>query len=74
MDKKPRSGSLMKIPDHISESLETIFWVQILKFFDADPDSVNFIRRINERNEVTWVAVYCLKPWNLEVESSSCLM
>jgi hypothetical protein len=32
----------MKIPDHISESLETIFWVKkILKFFDAylDPES-----------------------------------
>jgi hypothetical protein len=27
----------MKNPDHISESLETIFWVKILKFFDADP-------------------------------------
>jgi hypothetical protein len=25
----------MGIPDHISESLETIFWV---KFLDADPD------------------------------------
>jgi hypothetical protein len=25
-------------PDHISESLETIFWFNILKFFDADPD------------------------------------
>jgi hypothetical protein len=24
-------------PDHISESLEIIFWVKILKFFDADP-------------------------------------
>jgi hypothetical protein len=23
--------------DHISEGLETIFWVKILKFFDADP-------------------------------------
>jgi hypothetical protein len=23
--------------DHISESLETFFWVKILKFFDADP-------------------------------------
>jgi hypothetical protein len=30
----------MNSPDHISESLETIFWVQkILKFFDADPGS-----------------------------------
>ncbi len=26
------------ISDHISESLETIFWVKILKFFDVDPD------------------------------------
>jgi hypothetical protein len=26
-------------PDHISESLETIFWVKILKFFDSDPGS-----------------------------------
>jgi hypothetical protein len=26
----------MKIPDHFSESLETIFGVKILKFFDAD--------------------------------------
>jgi hypothetical protein len=23
--------------DHISESLETIFWVKILEFFDANP-------------------------------------
>jgi hypothetical protein len=35
----PGSGSGMKNPDHISESLETIFWVKILKFFDADPGS-----------------------------------
>jgi hypothetical protein len=27
----------MSHPDNISESLETIFWVKILKFFDADP-------------------------------------
>jgi hypothetical protein len=26
----------MNILDHISESLETIFWVKILKFFDAE--------------------------------------
>ncbi len=38
MDKKPRSGSGMNILDHISESLETILWVKILKFFDADAD------------------------------------
>ncbi len=29
----------IRIPDHISESLETIFCVKILKFFDADPGS-----------------------------------
>jgi hypothetical protein len=28
----------MNILDHISESLETIFWVKIRKFFDADAD------------------------------------
>jgi hypothetical protein len=38
MGKKSRSGSVMNIPDHISERLETIFWVRILQFFDADPD------------------------------------
>ncbi len=32
-----KSGSGMNNPDHISESLETIFWVKLLKFFDADP-------------------------------------
>jgi hypothetical protein len=29
----------MNIPDHISESLETILGLKILKFFDADPGS-----------------------------------
>jgi hypothetical protein len=28
----------MNIPDHIYKSLETIFGLKILKFFDADPD------------------------------------
>jgi hypothetical protein len=39
MGNKSRSGSGMNIPDHISESLETIFGLKlkILKFFDADP-------------------------------------
>jgi hypothetical protein len=27
----------MNIPDHLSESLETIFGLKLLKFFDADP-------------------------------------
>jgi hypothetical protein len=36
-----RSG--MKIPDHISKSLETIFWVKILKLFGADRDPGIFL-------------------------------
>jgi hypothetical protein len=28
----------MKIPEHISKSLKTIFGLKIRKFFDADPD------------------------------------
>ncbi len=34
-----KSGSGMNNPNHISESLETIFWVKILYFFYADPAS-----------------------------------
>ncbi len=37
MGKKSGSGSGMHNPDPISKSLETIFWVKILKFFVADP-------------------------------------
>jgi hypothetical protein len=37
MGKKSGSGTWKNNPDHISESLETIFSVKILKFFDADP-------------------------------------
>jgi hypothetical protein len=39
----PGSGmgkkSGMNSPEHISESLETISWVKILKFVDVDPGS-----------------------------------
>jgi hypothetical protein len=35
--KKSGSGSGMNNPDHISDSLETIFWFK--KYFDADPDA-----------------------------------
>jgi hypothetical protein len=38
-DPDPGSGCGMNNPDHISKSLETIFWVKILKFFDAEPRS-----------------------------------
>jgi len=39
MSKKSGSGSGMNNTDHINKSLETIFWVKILKFFDADPET-----------------------------------
>jgi hypothetical protein len=38
-DPNSGSGSGMKIPDHISESLEINFRVKILKYFNADPES-----------------------------------
>jgi hypothetical protein len=37
-DPNPGSGSGMNIPDHISESLETIFWVKNTLIFYADQD------------------------------------
>jgi hypothetical protein len=36
--KKLRSGSGMNNLDHVSQSLEIIFCVKILKFFEADAD------------------------------------
>jgi hypothetical protein len=33
----------MNIPDHISESLETIFWVKMPKSFDVDVDPGIFL-------------------------------
>jgi hypothetical protein len=44
MGKESRSGSGMNIPD---QSLETIFWVKILKLFDADPEWKKFGSGIN---------------------------
>ncbi len=35
MDEKSESGSGMNNPNHISESLEAIFCIKMLKFFDA---------------------------------------
>ncbi len=40
MGKKSGSGSGMNNPDHISETLESVFWVKkIFEFFDADSGS-----------------------------------
>jgi hypothetical protein len=43
MSKKSRSRSGMNIPDHIFESLETIFWIKIPNYFDADAGSGNLL-------------------------------
>jgi hypothetical protein len=40
----------MNNPDHISESIETIFWVKKLKFFDADPGWKKFGSCIRDKN------------------------
>jgi hypothetical protein len=47
-----KSGSGMNNPDHISESLKTIFGVKILKFYDVDPGSGMEKNRIRDRNKV----------------------
>jgi hypothetical protein len=42
-------GSGMNNPNHISaESIETIFWVKRLKFFDAEPGLKKFAIRIRD--------------------------
>jgi hypothetical protein len=51
MGKKSGSGSGMNSPDHISESLETIFWVKILKFFVSDADPGLEIEKIRIRDK-----------------------
>jgi hypothetical protein len=49
------SGIRIWDSDHISESLETIFWVKILKFFDAYPESGMEIIQIRDpRIGVGW--------------------
>jgi hypothetical protein len=50
MGKKSGSGSGMNNQDHISESLETIFWAKIFKFFDAYPGSGMEKSRIREKH------------------------
>ncbi len=39
-------GSVMNIPDYISESLESILGLKILKFFGADQDLGSGIRNL----------------------------
>jgi hypothetical protein len=50
----------MNNPDHISERLETIFWVKIHKFFDADPGWKKFgygIEKLLKTNR----NIFCLR-------------
>jgi hypothetical protein len=43
VDPDPGSGAFDHwIPDHISESIVTIFGLKILKFFNVDADPVSF--------------------------------
>jgi hypothetical protein len=48
MGKKSGSGSGMNNSDHIFKSLDKIFWVKILKFFDANPGSENEKNRVQD--------------------------
>jgi hypothetical protein len=49
-DLDPGSRSGMNNTDHISESLDTFFWVKILKFFDADPGCNKFRSGIRDKH------------------------
>jgi hypothetical protein len=53
MGKKSKSGSGMNNPDHIFECLDTIFWVKILEFFDADPGpGMKKIRILDKKSRI----------------------
>ncbi len=51
MGKNQISGSGMNIPDHISESLETNFWVKILEFFMRIRDPESFRQWIRQNSD-----------------------
>ncbi len=75
--KKSRSRS-GNIPDNISESLETIFWDKILKFFDADPGSGNLFDpgsgrdKIRIRNKLPGSATLHFQKGNPENMTGPC--
>jgi hypothetical protein len=46
---------MMNNPDHISERIETNFWIKILKFFDADPGWKKLESGINIPDPQHWV-------------------
>jgi hypothetical protein len=61
MGKKSRSGYGVNIPDHISESLETIFGLKILKFLDLF-DPLSGIR--DGKNSGSGINVLDPKHWS----------
>jgi hypothetical protein len=66
----PDSGSGMNNPDHISETLETVFWVKILKFFNADPLQKKFESMINIPDPQHWFHAF----WRTRVRSKQQLL
>jgi hypothetical protein len=46
--------------DRISESFDAIFWVKIIKFFDADPGWEKFVSGINLRDPQLLVVIMVL--------------
>jgi hypothetical protein len=59
----------MNNPDHISESLETIFGVKILKFFDADPGS-----RMGKNKSPDPAGIFVLTEYFLKICRTFCIL
>ncbi len=59
-------GWTLNNPNHISESLDTLFWAKILKFFDADPGSGMEKIRIWDKHPgsatLIWIHNFCANP------------
>jgi hypothetical protein len=55
MGKKSRSGIRYEDPGSFSESLETLFWVKILKFFDANADPEQEFGNLFVRDGKIWI-------------------
>jgi hypothetical protein len=71
-----KSGSGMNHPDHISESLETIFWVKILKLY-ADPGSGMEKIRIRDKHPGSATPLKIFEkyvPFYLLLEVARCII
>ena len=69
MGKKSVSG--MNNPNHISESLEKLFCVKILKFYDADPGYEMKKIRIRDKHpgSATLFIGFASKDWKVKASS-----